>query len=78
MVDYRAVLQPHKQAINKSFKEWVPKASVRNCVCWMMALVRSERFCGGSTRSSVADGSVVSWLNRVEELVKDKAVNVRY
>lgn len=53
----------------KDLAIWLDKASLRDCLCWLMSLVRKERFFDGIIEACIRAGNVDLWLKRVETLV---------
>ncbi|KLV07022.1 hypothetical protein ABT56_07515 [Photobacterium aquae] len=48
---------------------WFADATMRQSLCWLISLVRRERFMDGLIEDSVANGAVSACLDRLEELV---------
>ncbi|MGR5528517.1 ADP-ribosylglycohydrolase family protein [Vibrio alfacsensis] len=54
----------------EDFNLWLSEASFRDCICWMIRLVRSERFWDGAIEENIRNGAVSLWLKNMSRLLE--------
>lgn len=58
------------------FSDWIPRASLRDCLSWLTLLFSQERFCGGVVEENIHLGTVSQWLERLDVLsLEPKSTN---
>lgn len=50
------------------FRLWLSNASFRECICWMIRLIRAERFFDGVIAENIKKGAVTLWLEKMQSL----------
>ncbi|GHA58286.1 ADP-ribosylglycohydrolase family protein [Photobacterium aphoticum] len=68
-IDYNAPFYVNDIDAFTDFDAWLRQASFRDCICWMIRLVRTERFWDGVIVSNIRNGSVTRWLNNMHHLL---------
>ncbi|GAL03819.1 ADP-ribosylglycohydrolase family protein [Photobacterium aphoticum] len=68
-IDYNAPFYVNDIDAFTDFEAWLHQASFRDCICWMIRLVRTERFWDGVIESNIRNGSVTRWLNNMHRLL---------
>ncbi|MBY6017611.1 ADP-ribosylglycohydrolase family protein [Halomonas denitrificans] len=55
------------QSIN--VEQWFADATFEQCLLWLFAQVRAERFCEGTLSTVLKNGSVAKWTSRLHEII---------
>lgn len=69
-VDYEAPFENISIDTLEEFDTWIEQVSLIDCLCWLIRLVRMERFFDGIIAENIRLGSVDKWLKRVETLIE--------
>ncbi|MGR5407607.1 ADP-ribosylglycohydrolase family protein [Vibrio alfacsensis] len=68
-IDYNSPFYMKELDTLEDFERFLSKASFRDCLCWMILIVRSERFCDGVTEDNIRNGAVTVWLKNITRLL---------